>query len=287
LVYLIFEILWFLVAAAGLGVVVGWLCRSLAAPRRPRVVASRTRADHREEEARREQVDQLEARLAEAADGSKALQQELAQARQVVEAESLAARQREHELGSRLEAREAEVARLSAELETRRAQTAMPLPPHTVSSPLTPGPLEVDEPEAGTAPPPGQLEVAEIEAGAPPPGRPEVAEPAAGAPPPGLVAPQGAADDLRRINGLGQSIERALNENGIFHYRQIAVLTPANLVWLDRHLRLKGRIEREDWIGQAKALLAADEVTEGGVAEPSPLARQKQSRAQDSGGAGG
>ncbi len=258
MVYLIFEILWFLVAAAGLGVVVGWLCRSLAAPRRPRVVASRARAGHREEQAR-EQRDRLEARLAEAADGSKALQEELAQARQAAEAESLTALQREQELGSRLEAREAEVARLSAELEARRAQTAMPLPPHTVSSPLTPGPLEVAEPEAGS----------------PPPGRLEVAEPEAGAPPPGLVAPQGAADDLRRISGVGQGIERALNENGIFHYRQIAALTPPNLVWLDHHLRLKGRIEREDWIGQAKALLAADEVAEGEVVDPGPLARQK------------
>jgi hypothetical protein len=237
LAYLIFEILWFLVAAVGLGVVVGWLCRSLAAPRRPGAAASRTRVRGEQEVPR----EQLEARLAEAEGGHKALQEELAQAGQAgqaAQAEVLASRKREQELRSKLEAREAEVARLSAELEARRAQFAMPLPPDTVSSPLTPGPLEVAEPEGG-------------------------------APPPGLAAPQGAADDLKRISGVGHNIERALNENGIYHYRQIAELAPANLLWLDRHLRLRGRIEREDWIGQAKALMA-----QGDLAEPTPLARQ-------------
>jgi predicted flap endonuclease-1-like 5' DNA nuclease len=218
--YLIFEILWFLVAAAGLGLAVGWLCRSLTAPRRPE---ARTRVRGGQELPR----EQLEERLAEALAGGKALQDELDQARQ-----------REQEQRSKLEAREAEVARLSADLAARRAQFAMPLPPDTVTSPLTPGPLEVTEPEAGE-------------------------------PPEGLAAPQGAADDLKRIGGVGQSIERALNQNGIFHYRQIAGLTLPNIAWLDHHLRLKGRIEREDWIGQAKSLLADD------LAEPGPLARQK------------
>ena len=84
------------------------------------------------------------------------------------------------------------------------------------------------------------------------------------------MAPQGAADDLKRINGVGPGIERALNENGIFHYRQIALLTPQNLVWLDHHLRLKGRIEREDWIGQAKALPSE-------AIWPSPASRGRRS----------
>jgi len=238
LFYLIFEILWFLVAAAGLGLVVGWLCRSLAAPRRPEVAGSRTRV-RGGQEVPHEQADDLEARLAEAVGGGKALQEELAQARQAADAEVQALRKRDQELRSKLEAREAEVARLSAELEARRPQTAVPLPPHTVTSPLTPGPLEATEPETGE-------------------------------PPAALPAPQGGADDLKRINGIGQSIDKALNENGIFHYWQIAALTPPNLVWLDHHLRLRGRIEREDWIGQAKALLA-----EGDLAEPGPLARQR------------
>jgi predicted flap endonuclease-1-like 5' DNA nuclease len=76
----------------------------------------------------------------------------------------------------------------------------------------------------------------------------------AGAPPEQLAGPQGAADDLKLISGIGPSIERMLNGLGIYHFRQIAAFTPANVAWVDRHLRFKGRIEREDWVGQAKTL---------------------------------
>jgi predicted flap endonuclease-1-like 5' DNA nuclease len=76
----------------------------------------------------------------------------------------------------------------------------------------------------------------------------------AGAPPERLEGPEGAADDLKLINGIGPSIEKVLNGLGIYHFRQIAAFTPANVAWVDQRLRFKGRIAREDWIGQAKAL---------------------------------
>jgi len=259
LVYLIVEILGLLIAAAALGVVVGWLCRSLTAPRPPRSSADRTRAGQREQEAQQHRIEELEARLAEAVDGTKALQEELAQARKDTDAATRDLRTLEQEQRTKLEERDAEAARLRAALESSGGRVATPLPPHTVSSPMTPGRLEVAAPdtkEADAQPP--EVEVAEA-AG------PEVPQPEVGSPPRGLVAPQGAADDLKRINGIGSGIERALNENGIFHYRQIAELSPSNLIWLDHHLRLKGRIEREDWIGQARTLLG----------EAQPLASQK------------
>lgn len=247
--YLILEILGFLIAAALLGGVVGWLCRSLAEPRRPASAASRTRAGQREQEEHRKQLEALEARLAEALEGRRAAEAEGdAAALRRLEQEHAAAR-------GKLEAREREIARLNAELEARRGQIAMPLPPHTVSSPLTPGSLDVPEPEPepdpGTEPDPDP-------------------EPEIGMAPRGLVAPIGEAEDLKRITGIGPGIERALNENGIFHHRQIAELTAPNIAWLDHHLRLKGRIERDDWVGQAKTLLAG-----GGLAELGSLAGRK------------
>ena len=45
---------------------------------------------------------------------------------------------------------------------------------------------------------------------------------------------------------------------GIFHFRQIAAFTPDNVAWINRHLRFKGRIEREHWIEQARALAAGE-----------------------------
>ncbi len=81
------------------------------------------------------------------------------------------------------------------------------------------------------------------------------AEATAGAEKPeGLNAPLGAADDLKQIRGVGPKLEQTLNDLGIFHYRQIAGLSDKNIAWIDSYLRFKGRIEREDWIGQAKRL---------------------------------
>ena len=66
----------------------------------------------------------------------------------------------------------------------------------------------------------------------------------------------GIADDLKKISGVGPKLEKTLNGLGIFHFSQIAAFTPDNVAWVDRHLRFKGRIERENWIEQAKVLAA-------------------------------
>ncbi len=75
--------------------------------------------------------------------------------------------------------------------------------------------------------------------------------------PKGLEAPRdGKADDLKRISGVGPKIEGMLNARGIFHYDQIASWSAAEIAWVDDDLSFKGRIEREDWIGQARILAA-------------------------------
>ncbi|MFG6591633.1 hypothetical protein [Sulfitobacter sp. 1A12157] len=78
-----------------------------------------------------------------------------------------------------------------------------------------------------------------------------------------LDAPRaGGADDLKRIGGIGPKLEQTLNELGIFHFDQIAALEGEEIDWVDSRLRFKGRIRRDDWIGQAKAL-ASDGKAEG------------------------
>jgi predicted flap endonuclease-1-like 5' DNA nuclease len=79
---------------------------------------------------------------------------------------------------------------------------------------------------------------------------------AAAAAPPGLDRPEGEPDDLQQISGIGPGIETTLHRLGIFHFRQIAAFTPENVAWVNQRLRFRGRIEREDWIGQAKRLAA-------------------------------
>jgi NADH-quinone oxidoreductase subunit E len=77
---------------------------------------------------------------------------------------------------------------------------------------------------------------------------------APGTAPPALAGPEGDPDDLQQISGIGPGLERTLHGLGIFHFRQIAAFTPENVAWVNQRLRFRGRIEREDWIGQAKRL---------------------------------
>jgi len=73
-----------------------------------------------------------------------------------------------------------------------------------------------------------------------------------------LSAPRPGAkpDDLKQLSGVGPKLEALLNEMGLYHFDQIAAWTPAEIKWVDARLKFKGRIERDDWIGQARALAA-------------------------------
>lgn len=69
----------------------------------------------------------------------------------------------------------------------------------------------------------------------------------------------GVADDLKLIKGVGPKLERTLNALGIYHYNQIAAWNSDNIAWVDESLSFRGRITREDWIGQATVLAAGGE----------------------------
>ena len=85
-------------------------------------------------------------------------------------------------------------------------------------------------------------------------------EEAEGTRPEALTSPQGGtADDLKKISGVGPKLEKTLNGLGIFHFYQIAAFTRENVAWVDKYLRFKGRIDRENWIEQAKILAAGGE----------------------------
>ena len=64
-------------------------------------------------------------------------------------------------------------------------------------------------------------------------------------------------DDLKKISGVGPGIEEKLNGFGVYTYAQIAEWNDANIVTFDKLLSFKGRIERDNWLTQAKELEAA------------------------------
>ncbi|MCP4183484.1 MAG: ATP-binding cassette domain-containing protein, partial [Hyphomicrobiales bacterium] len=61
-------------------------------------------------------------------------------------------------------------------------------------------------------------------------------------------------DKLSLIKGIGSKIQGQLNEFGIFHFDQIADWKKPECNWVNEHLKFNGRIEREEWVKQAKAL---------------------------------
>ncbi len=64
----------------------------------------------------------------------------------------------------------------------------------------------------------------------------------------------GGRDDLKRIAGIGIVLEEQLNQMGYTHYVHIRNLTPYDIRKISERLEFTGRIEREDWMGQAQRL---------------------------------
>ncbi len=60
-------------------------------------------------------------------------------------------------------------------------------------------------------------------------------------------------DDLKEVFGIGPALEKLLNQQGIYWFRQIAEWTPEDVRRYDALLeQFRGRIEREGWIASAK-----------------------------------
>ena len=72
----------------------------------------------------------------------------------------------------------------------------------------------------------------------------------------GQKPPEREHDDLKKITGVGKVFEQTLHDLGIFSYRQIANFGMSDIARVNLQLKeFKGRMEQDDWIGQAKELL--------------------------------
>lgn len=75
--------------------------------------------------------------------------------------------------------------------------------------------------------------------------------------PPGVGAPRhGMRDDLTQIVGVLPVVETTLNRLGIYHFDQVAEWTDAHAGWVESHLGIAGRVDREHWREQARELAA-------------------------------
>lgn len=76
---------------------------------------------------------------------------------------------------------------------------------------------------------------------------------------PAGIARPASPDDLELISGVGPKIAGILHELGIFTFAQVAGWKKTEREWVDSYLNFKGRIERDDWVKQAKALAKGGE----------------------------
>lgn len=63
------------------------------------------------------------------------------------------------------------------------------------------------------------------------------------------------SEDLKQIKGIGKVIEEKLKQIGYYRLEQIANLSQEEKDRIEEELSFPGRIERDQWVEQAKALL--------------------------------
>jgi len=68
----------------------------------------------------------------------------------------------------------------------------------------------------------------------------------------------GAPDDLKKIKGIGPKFEGDLNSKGIYYFRQIGAWKAADIKMVEGVIdSFPGRIKRDEWVKQGKALAKA------------------------------
>jgi large subunit ribosomal protein L19 len=72
----------------------------------------------------------------------------------------------------------------------------------------------------------------------------------------GFKKQKGEPDDLTQIKGIDVDLAARLRQLNAIKLEQIANLSDEDMANIDETLQLNGRIEKDDWIGQAQALIA-------------------------------
>ena len=72
----------------------------------------------------------------------------------------------------------------------------------------------------------------------------------------GFKKPKGEAEDLTQINGIDELLAGRLKQLNCIKLEQVANFSDDDIANIDEALNLKGRIEKEDWPGQAQRLIA-------------------------------
>lgn len=185
------------------------------------------KADAAEKSARISEIqsesDDLKARLTAADEGRSELEAQLNEARTARDADGEDSRARIEELETDLGRRDDEIARLRTELADLRIVSE----PQAETPPAAPVPEPLPAVDNASAP------MFATDAG-------------------------GSPDDLTKIKGIGRVLNDKLHKLGVTTLRQIADFTEDDIARVDGELDFPGRIEREKWVEQAKAIVGGN-----------------------------
>ncbi len=170
---------------------------------------------------------------------------------QEAEAERARLRAKVVELNSQLEEARRQVRSAAAEAHAARLEIGADEAAARAAAIIEPSVDAAQEPAAPAQPPSAER----------PAPAPLAAAPVSSVPPVGrpgsfmeILKEGGAPDDLTRIKGIGAKLEQKLNTLGVYYFRQIAGWTEGEVAEMDKHLGFPGRITRDKWREQARAL---------------------------------
>jgi large subunit ribosomal protein L19 len=83
----------------------------------------------------------------------------------------------------------------------------------------------------------------------------------------GFKKPKGEADDLTQINGIDANLAARMKQLNLYKFEQIANFSDEDIANVEGALSIDGRVGKQDWIGQARALLTAAEAPAEGEAQ--------------------
>jgi predicted flap endonuclease-1-like 5' DNA nuclease len=118
--------------------------------------------------------------------------------------------------------------------------------------------------QKATAPKAAVTKVAARKTEAPKPAKPVASKPKAAPAPKAKAAPKAASkpvipDNLLLLKGVGPKLHTLLQSYGITSFAQVANWSPADITEIDAKLgTFAGRIGRDNWVDQAKLLVAGD-----------------------------
>ena len=74
----------------------------------------------------------------------------------------------------------------------------------------------------------------------------------------GFKKPKGEAEDFTQLKGIDAALAGRMKQLNLYRYEQLANISDEDIANVEAALNIDGRFDKEDWVAQARAMLAAE-----------------------------